>query len=155
MHRVGVCTVVGLLLCATQALSAQNTRWGRCMVGVSYSAPLKLAVSYAHGRVYESPEGGADVCNYVSGKLGIGGARLMLGTSRTINTLGGGAGASVGLMRTFRTPLHATESSNYAGVTVHLLPAVAFGGELGYFVRVGGVSGPSRRLFTWSAGFGF
>ena len=153
---VVACTVTLTLGGATRPLEAQ-TRWGRCMVGVSYGAPLKMALSYATGRVIESDGDGADVCTYASAKVGIGGARLALGTSRTINALGGGAGASVGLLRTFGTPLHAQPWRNHVGVAVHVIPALGFGGELGYYVRVGkNASGaPAKRVITWSAGFGF
>lgn len=127
------------------------------MVGVSYGAPLKMALSYATGRVIESDGEGADVCNYASAKVGIGGARLALGTSRTINALGGAAGVSVGLLRTFGTPLHAQPWRNHVGVAVHVLPALALGGELGYYVRIGkdANGAPAKRVITWSAGFGF
>ncbi len=127
------------------------------MVGVSYGAPLKMALSYATGRVIESDGDGADVCTYASAKIGIGGARLAIGRSRTINALGGGAGVSAGLLRTFGTPLHAQPWRNHVGVAVHLIPALGFGGELGYYVRIGhDASGArARRVITWSAGFGF
>ena len=150
------CTVTLALSGATRSLQAQ-TRWGRCMVGVSYGAPLKMALSYATGRVIESDGEGADVCNYASAKVGIGGARLALGTSRTINALGGGAGASIGLLRTFGTPLHAQPWRNHVGVAVHVIPALGFGGELGYYVRIGNNANgaPATRVITWSAGFGF
>jgi hypothetical protein len=142
---------------AAHALSAQNMRWGRCVVGVSYGAPFKMAVSYAAGRVWESEDGGGDYCDYVSTKVGIGGARLALGSSRTINALGGAAGLSVGLLRTFGNPWHAQPWSNHLGVAIHVLPALALGGELGYYVRVGGDApgAPKRGILTWSVGFGF
>ena len=151
------CAVVGLVASVSRPLQSQTTRWGRCMVGVGYGAPLKLALSYATGRVYESEDGGADVCNYLSTKLGIGGARVAVGTSRTINALGGAAGVSVGLLRTFGTPLHAQPWRNHIGVSIHVLPAIGLGGEIGYYMRLGNnASGaPARRVITWSAGFGF
>ena len=150
------CTMTLMLASAPRSIEAQ-TRWGRCMVGVSYGAPLKMALSYAAGRVTESDGEGADVCNYASAKVGIGGARLALGTSRSINALGGGAGVSVGLLRTFGSPLHAQPWRNHVGVAVHVLPALAFGGEIGYYVRIGNDAGgaPARRVITWSAGFGY
>ncbi len=137
--------------------SSTQASWDRCMLGISYGAPLKMAVSYARGRLVESLDGGHDACHYASSRLGIGGARLALGSSRTINALGGGAGISVGVLRTFGSPLHAERWRNYAGAAVHVLPALAFGGEFGYFVRLGddAAGAPARRIFTWSFGFGF
>jgi hypothetical protein len=142
---------------ATRPLPAQQQRWGRCVVGLSYGAPLKMAVSYATGRVWESEDGGSDYCDYLSAKVGIGGARLALGESRTINALGGAAGLSVGVLRTFGSPWHAQPWRNHVGVALHVLPALALGGELGYYWRVGsdGAAGPKRGVLTWSVGFGF
>ena len=149
--------VGGIVVGSSRALEAQTIRWGRCMVGVGYGAPLKLSMSYATGRVSESESGGADVCDYLSTKLGIGGARLAVGRSRTINTLGGAAGVSVGLMRTFGTPLHAQPWRNHVGFSVHVLPAIGIGGEIGYYVRLGNdpSGAPAKRVITWSTGFGF
>lgn len=144
-----------MMLGASRSARSQTQSWDRCMVGVSYGAPFKMAVSYARGRVLEAEDVGADVCNYASAKLGVGGARFALGTSRTSNALGGAAGLSVGVLRTFGTPLHAARWSNYAGAAVHVLPALGLGGEIGYFMRVGGHGATPRRMVTWSMGFGF
>jgi hypothetical protein len=142
---------------APHAAHAQETRWGRCVVGISYGAPLKLAVSTAYGRVVEGAGDGHDLCHYASARLGIGGARATVGTMRTVSRWGGALGVSAGVLRTFGSPLHAQRWRNYAGASVQLLPAIALGGELGYYVRLGGdVSGaPARRMVTWSVGFGF
>ncbi len=138
-------------------LRAQTALWDRCMLGIGYGAPFKLAVGYAGGRVVESQDGGSDQCHFAATKLGIGGVRFSLGSMRTINALGGAAGLSVGALRTFGSPLHAQPWRNYAGASLHILPALAFGGEIGYYVRLGNdVNGaPARRQITWSVGFGF
>ncbi len=147
------CMIVG----ASNVVHGQAAGWRRCMVGVGYGAPFKLAVSYSSGLVRESSDGGADVCTYISGKVGIGGARLALGASRTIFALGGAAGASVGVLRTFGSPWHAQPWRNHVGVAMHLLPALGLGAEVGYYVRVGNDANgaPAKRLITWSTGFGF
>ncbi len=156
--RAGMLLVaVSIASLAPTMLAAQPVSWRRCVVGLNYGAPLKLAVSAAYGRVTESQEGGNDACNYVSARLGVGGARMSLGSTRTINALGGAAGVSVGVLRTFGSPLHAQRWRNYAGASVLLMPALVLGGELGYYVRLGtdANGAPARRVFTWSAGFGF
>jgi hypothetical protein len=133
-------------------------RWDRCMLGLTYGAPQKLALGYARGLVYEAYEGGADSCAYLGAKAGLSGSRLSLGIARTINALGGGVGLSAGVLRTYNRPLGAADNRSYAGVSVHLMPLFALGGELGWYVRLGrdeGVPDAQRRLLTWSAGFGF
>lgn len=172
LAHVAVVALVCALVCAfvpSAPLGAQGAgsdagdrwsrwRWDRCLLGLSYGAPQKLALGYARGLVYEAYEGGADTCTFVGAKAGLSASRLSIGVARSINALGGGAGISAGLLRTYNRPLGAADNSSYAGVSVHLTPLLALGGEIGWYTRLGdnaGVPDGQRRIVTWSAGFGF
>ena len=140
--------------------SSDNERsWSlqRCMFGLSYGAPFKLAAGIAGGMVYQHPQGGADVCVFGGAKLGFGAARASLGIARTIGALGGGAAVSAGFLRTFSGAPGAEPRTSYAGVSLHLFPLLALGGEIGWYQRLGSEPGDNipRSIVTWSAGFGF
>ncbi len=127
----------------------------QCLGGLTYGAPLKLAVSWAGGMRKELASG-QDVCAFVSPKLGLGGARLTAGIARTVGTFGGGVAVSGGILRTFGAPSHADRMSTYAGGSLHVFPLVGIGLELGSYHRLGGVSGQGRKsIIVWSAGIGF
>ncbi len=156
--RTSTDTTVALRL--TQQDSTDNeSSWSlqRCMFGLSYGAPFKLAAGIAGGMVYQHPQGGADVCVFGGAKLGFGAARASLGIARTIGALGGGAAVSAGFLRTFSGALGAEPRTNYAGVSLHLFPLLALGGEIGWYQRLGSEPGDNipRSIVTWSAGFGF
>lgn len=129
----------------------------QCLLGLTYGAPMKLAVAWGGGLLYEDPEGGADVCLFGAGKVGLGGARVSTGIARSLGALGGGAALSLGVLRTFGAPTNATPNRIYVGASLHVFPIVAVGGEIGWYTRIGddepGV--PKRSMLTWSAGFGF
>jgi hypothetical protein len=129
----------------------------QCMLGLTYGAPMKVAVAWGGGFVYEQPEGGADVCIFGAAKLGLGGARLSTGVGRSIGALGGGAAVSAGVLRTFGAPVNATPKRTYVGASLHFFPVLALGGEIGWYTRLGDdPPGASKRsMITWSAGFGF
>ena len=131
--------------------------WHRnqCLGGLTYGAPLKLAVSWAGGMRKELA-GGQDVCAFVSPKLGLGGARLSVGIARTLGTFGGGIALSGGILRTFGSPSYADRMSTYAGGSLHVFPILGIGLELGSYRRLGGVLGQGRKsIIVWSAGIGF
>jgi hypothetical protein len=122
--------------------------------GITYGAPLKLAVGAAVGIRHESQ--GGDFCTYASPKLGMGGARFDLGLARNVGSFGGAGGVSGGILRTFGAPSRADRMSTYAGGSLHVLPVLAFGLELGYYKRLGGRAGVGREhIIVWSLGFGF
>lgn len=127
----------------------------QCLGGLTYGAPLKLAVSWAGGMRKELANG-QDVCAFVSPKLGLGGARLSMGIMRTVGTFGGGIGVSGGILRTFGAPSYADRMSTYAGGSLHVFPILGIGFELGSYHRLGGVSERGRKsIIVWSAGIGF
>ena len=131
--------------------------WHRdqCLGGLTYGAPLKLAVSWAGG-LRKELAGGQDVCAFVSPKLGLGGVRLSAGIARTLGTFGGGIALSGGILRTFGAPSYADRLSTYAGGSLHVFPILGIGLELGAYQRLGGVSGQGRKsIIVWSAGIGF
>lgn len=135
----------------------EQSGWHRdqCLGGLTYGAPLKLAVSWAGGMRKELA-GGQDVCAFVSPKLGLGGVRLSAGIARTLGTFGGGIALSGGILRTFGAPSYADRMSTYAGGSLHVFPILGIGLELGSYHRLGGVSGQGRKsIIVWSAGIGF
>jgi hypothetical protein len=132
-------------------------QWAHCMAGITYGAPLKWAASYGGGlrREYDDAP---DVCVMGVGKVGIGGAQASLGVGASLGALGGGVMVSGNLLRTFSTPLHATARRTYVGASLHLWPIIAFGGEIGYYTRLGDAAGAAsggKHLVAWSTGFGF
>lgn len=135
----------------------EGSSWHRdqCLGGLTYGAPLKLAVSWAGGLRKELANG-QDVCAFISPKLGLGGARLGAGFARTMGTLGGGVAASAGIIRTFGAPSRADRMSTYVGGSLHVFPVLALGIELGWYKRLGGTAGQGREsIVTWSFGLGF
>lgn len=132
-------------------------KWHRdqCLGGLTYGAPLKLAVSWAGGLRKELKSGQA-MCAFVSPKLGLGGARLGAGLMRTFGSFGGAYGASGGIIRTFGAPSYADRQSVYAGGSVHVMPLLAIGVELGWYGRLGGVKAHGREsIIALSLGVGF
>ena len=139
------------------AQSEDNWSMQRCLLGLTYGAPLKLAVGWGGGMVYESPDGGADICAFGAGKLGLGGARVSVGIARSVGAFGGGIGASAGVLRTFGAPYNAMPNRNYIGASLHVFPLLAIGGEIGWYTRIGSDTpgAPRRSMVAWSAGIGF
>ncbi|MEO7995894.1 MAG: hypothetical protein ABI852_00545 [Gemmatimonadaceae bacterium] len=130
-------------------------RFDQCLGGLTYGAPLKLAVSWAGGMRKEL-DSGQDVCAFVSPKIGLGGARISAGFARTFGTFGSGLAVSGGILRTFGAPSYADRMSTYAGGSLHVFPILGIGLELGTYHRLGGVDGQGRKsIIIWSAGFGF
>lgn len=129
----------------------------QCMAGITYGAPLKLAVSYGGGFLYES-NGGPDVCALAVAKVGFGGAQGSMGIGTSFAPWGTGVMVTGNVLRTFSAPLEATARRTYVGASVHFWPAFALGGELGYLWRMGdeaGTAAAGKRILTWSVGFGF
>ena len=127
------------------------------MMGLTYGAPLKLAASYGGGMLHES-NNGPDVCALGVAKLGFGGAQGSLGVGTSFAPWGTGVMLTGNVLRTFSAPLEASPRRTYVGASLHLWPALALGGEIGYFWRMGDVSGESaagKKIWSWSAGFGF
>ncbi len=164
----GVSSRVSAQAASPQAVGARNdtTRatpsgngWHleQCMAGITYGAPLKLAVSYGGGFLYES-NNGPDVCALAVAKVGFGGAQGSMGVGTSFAPWGTGVMLTGNVLRTFSGALEATARRTYAGASLHFWPAFALGGELGYLWRMGDEAGaPSagRRIMTWSVGFGF
>lgn len=125
------------------------------MAGVTYGAPLKFALSYGGGLVRQSD--GRDWCAMGVAKVGLGGAQAGLGMGSSIGALGGGASVTANVLRTFGNPLHAQPRTTYIGASLHLWPALALGGEIGVYTRMGNTSSgnDAKRLVAWSVGFGF
>lgn len=159
---VSALTVSALTVSSSAALlraqdEYEGSSWHRdqCLGGLTYGAPLKLAVSWAGGLRKELTNG-QDVCAFISPKLGLGGARLGAGFARTMGTLGGGVAASAGIIRTFGAPSRADRMSTYAGGSLHVFPVLALGIELGWYKRLGATAGQGREsIVTWSFGLGF
>lgn len=129
----------------------------QCMAGITYGAPLKLAVSYGGGFLYES-NGGPDVCALAVAKVGFGGAQGSMGIGTSFAPWGTGVMVTGNVVRTFSAPLEATPRRTYVGASLHFWPAFALGGELGYLWRMGdepGTAAGGKRILTWSVGFGF
>ncbi|MBC8087206.1 MAG: hypothetical protein H7Z40_08050 [Phycisphaerae bacterium] len=144
---------------SSTAANADSTASGwnaeQCLGGLTYGAPLKLAASWAGG-LRKELENGQNVCAFVSPKVGLGGARLGVGFARTTGTFGGGVAASAAVIRTFGSPSYADRQSTYAGAWLHYFPLLGIGLELGWYKRLGGVSGRGREsIIAWSAGIGF
>lgn len=130
----------------------------QCLGGLTYGQPFKLALSYGGGLVHESTTGGADICILGAAKVGFGAARASFGIGRSTGPLGSGVALTGGVMRTFDSAWGATPARTYVGGGINVWPLLGFGGEIGYYVRVGdsrGASDRQRRIVTWSAGFGF
>lgn len=129
----------------------------QCIGGLTYGAPLKLALSYGGGMLLEQTEG-PDICALAVAKLGVGGAQASFGAGSTIGSLGSGVMITANVLRTFGAPLNASAHRTYVGASVHLWPILALGGELGLYVRMGDASGAQKQgkhVVSWSAGFGF
>ncbi|MBL0171398.1 MAG: hypothetical protein IPP90_11805 [Gemmatimonadaceae bacterium] len=129
----------------------------QCMAGLTYGAPLKWALSYGGGLLHES-NSGPDVCTLAVAKVGLGGAQMSLGAGTSFAPWGSGIMVTGNVLRTFGAPLKATPRRTYVGASLHIWPALAIGGELGYYVRLGDAAGASssgKRLVAWSVGFGF
>ena len=142
---------------ATRDAEAPGWHLEQCIAGLTYGAPLKLAVSYGGGLLHESLEK-PDVCVLGVAKLGLGGAQISAGIGSSMAPWGSGAMLTANLLRTFGSPLTATPRRTYAGASLHLWPVFALGGEIGYYVRLGDDAGAprnGRHLVGWSAGFGF
>lgn len=138
--------------------STPEMRWrvGQCMGGITYGAPLKWALSYGGGMVYEGDR--IDLCALAVAKVGLGGAGASIGLAKSLGSMGTGSAITGGIIRTFGDPLNATARRTYVGGAVHLWPLLALGGEIGYYVRLGDTAGASshgKNVVTWSAGFGF
>jgi hypothetical protein len=133
-------------------------RWhfAHCVTGVTYGAPLKFALAYGGGLLRQSD--GKDVCALGVAKVGLGGALAGLGMGTSLGALGGGAMLTANVLRTFAAPWHATPRRTYIGASLHLWPALAFGGEIGVYTRLGDAAGAAsggKHVVSWSAGFGF
>ena len=169
---------LGLALAPTQELPAQQTvpvaiapqrdtanaathesSWHleQCMAGLTYGAPMKLALAYGGGFLHES-NSGPDVCTLAVAKIGLGGAQGSIGAGTSFAPWGTGVMLTGNVLRTFSAPLNATPRRTYVGASLHLWPALAFGGEIGYYRRLGDATGASttgQRVVGWSVGFGF
>lgn len=141
---------------ATPSTPEMRWRFDQCMGGITYGAPLKWALSYGGGMVYEGDR--IDLCALAVAKVGLGGAGASIGLAKSLGSMGTGSAITGGIIRTFGDPLNATARRTYVGGAVHLWPLLAVGGEIGYYVRLGDAAGASsqgKKVITWSAGFGF
>lgn len=133
-----------------------NWQFDQCMGGLTYGAPFKWALSYGMGYVRESTT--SDWCILGAAKVGLGGAGLNVGVANSLGHFGSGASLTAGLIRTFDNPLKASAKRTYVGGSLHVWPILGLGGEVGVYTRVGtdpvGMKS-SRRIITWSTGFGF
>ncbi len=166
-----VSTALSLFTIASDlhAQSTSESSWslGQCIGGLSYGSPLKLAASYGGGLRYEPMHGGPDIdyCTFGVAQLGLGGTRVAVGQGASFGSIGSAVMVSGGIMRTFGAPSRATRMRTYAGVSVHVLPLLAFGFEIGLYRRLGdGVADPvggaprnqdKKSLLIWSVGFGY
>lgn len=142
---------------ARTTISADGWHVEQCMAGLTYGAPLKLAVAYGGGFLYES-NSRPDWCALVAGKIGLGGAQVSTGIGTSFAPWGSGVMVTGNVLRTFSSPLSATASRNYVGASIHLWPLLALGGEIGYYTRLGDADGAStsgKHIVAWSVGFGF
>ena len=129
----------------------------QCMLGLTYGAPLKLAAAYGGGFLHES-NNGPDVCALGVAKLGFGGAQGSVGIGTSFAPWGSGVMLTGNVLRTFSAPLNATGRRTYVGTSLHIWPVLALGGEIGYFWRMNDAPGEStagKKIWSWSAGFGF
>lgn len=138
--------------------TAPDTRWqfDQCMGGLTYGAPYKWALAYGMGMVRETDN--LDLCFLGAAKVGLGGAGFSVGLANSLGRFGSGSALTAGVLRTFNDPLGAQPQRTYAGVSLHVWPLLALGGEIGYYTPLGkdAVGAPaSRGMVTWSAGFGF
>lgn len=136
--------------------STPSWRFGPCMGGLTYGAPLKWALSYGMGYVREDPE--SDWCVLGTAKIGLGGAAMHVGVANAFAHFGSGVALTVGAIRTFDQPLHALAHSTYVGASLHGWPILAIGGEFGWYTRAGkdpAGSATPRSMLVWSTGFGF
>ncbi len=141
---------------ATPSTPEMRWRFDQCMGGVTYGAPFKWALAYGGGMVYEGDR--LDLCALAVAKIGLGGAGASIGLAKSFGSMGTGTAITGGIIRTFSDPLNATARRTYVGGSVHVWPVLALGGELGYYVRLGDAAGASshgKQVITWSAGFGF
>lgn len=131
-------------------------QFDQCMGGLTYGAPFKWALSYGMGYVRESST--SDWCILGAAKVGLGGAGFNVGVANSLGHFGSGASLTAGLIRTFDDPLKASARRTYVGGSLHVWPILGLGGEIGVYTRVGkdpvGLMS-SRRIITWSTGFGF
>ena len=149
-------TAAGATAQATPSTPEMRWRFDQCMGGLTYGAPFKWALSYGGGMVYEGDR--IDLCALAVAKVGLGGAGASIGLAKSFGSMGTGTAITGGIIRTFGDPLNATARRTYLGGSVHIWPLLALGGELGYYVRLGDESGASshgKQVITWSAGFGF
>ena len=131
----------------------------RCLGGITFGAPQKLALAFGGGLVREGmSEHSSDYCAFGAAKLGLGGARGSIGFAQSKGPNGSGLALSADVLRTFGAPLGATRMRTYVGTSLHVWPVFGLGGDIGYFVRLGDANGASprqRHIVTWSVGFGF
>jgi len=148
---------------ALRATAVQDTvtsdeprwRFDQCMGGLTYGAPFKFALAYGMGYVRESQT--TDWCFLGAAKVGLGGASFNVGLANSLGYWGSGTAVTVGILRTFDSPLGAMAKRSYVGGSVHLWPLLALGGEVGYYVPLGrdALGERGKGMITWSAGFGF
>ena len=129
------------------------------MGGITYGAPLKLAVSYGGGLFVRIQYGPGYLRTW---RREIGWVRWCARQRRRGHELRAMAAPGImvtgNVLRTFAAPLNATSRRTYVGASLHVWPAFALGGELGYFVRLGDGANDARagkRVVSWSVGFGF
>lgn len=138
-------------------VEAEGWHVEQCMGGLTYGAPMKLAVAYGGGLLYES-NSRPDWCALVVGKIGLGGVQASTGIGTSFAPWGSGIMVTGNFLRTFSSPLNATASRNYVGASVHMWPLLAIGGEIGYYTLLGDAAGAStsgKNIVAWSVGFGF
>jgi hypothetical protein len=142
---------------ATQDDAGDGWHVEQCMMGLTYGAPMKLAAAYGGGLLRE-PASGADVCIPLIAKVGFGGAQGSIGIGTSFGPWGSGVMLTGNVLRTFSAPLNATGNRTYLGASLHVWPVLALGGEIGYMWRMSDAPGEStagKKIWTWSAGFGF
>lgn len=139
-----------------QSDEADDMRWSmsRCLLGLSYGAPLKLSIAAAAGlrRAFED----RSVCTYGAVHLGLGGTKASLGTAVTLGRFGSAVGVSGGVLRTFGAPGgEAKRVRTYVGGSVHVWPVLGFHTDIGSYRLLTRNGEAAQRITTWSIGFGY
>ena len=130
----------------------------QCMLGIDVWRAAQAGRGVSAGACCTNRTTARTYCALAVAKLGFGGGQGSLGMGTSFAPWGTGVMLTGNVLRTFSAPLEATPRRTYVGASLHLWPAFALGGEIGYFWRMGDAPGEStagKKIWSWSAGFGF